>query len=80
MKAVKQRMQDQGLKPVHVKHAVLLIVADAYLDLHRDELLEEAAERIAAWPDLRKMAEQEAKRRVKAIQKTSLQQRQKAQQ
>ena len=63
MKAVKQRMRDQGLKPVHVKHDVLLIVAEAYLDLHRDELLAEAAEGIAASPDFRKLAEQEARRR-----------------
>jgi hypothetical protein len=67
MKAVKQRMRDQGLKPVHVKHAVLLIVANAYLDLHRDELLEEAAERIASWPPFQKLAEQEAKRRRRTV-------------
>ena len=63
MKAVKQRMKDAGLKPVHVKHDVLLIVAEAYLDLHRDQLLEEAAEFIARSPELRKLAEAEAKRR-----------------
>jgi hypothetical protein len=63
VKAVKQQMRNAGLKPVHVKHAVIVAAANAYLDQHREELLAEAAETIDRWPPFRKMAEQEAKRR-----------------
>jgi hypothetical protein len=67
VKAVKQQMRNAGLKPVHIKHAVIQAAANAYLDQHRDELLAEAAEKIDGWPPLRKMAEQEAKRRRKTV-------------
>lgn len=46
IKAVKQQMRNAGLKPVHVKHAVIVAAANDYLDQHRDELLEEAAETV----------------------------------
>ena len=75
MKAVKQRLRDQGLRPVHIEHKVIRAAADAYLDQYWNELLEEATETIDRWPPFRKLAEAEAKRRAKAIQKTSLQQR-----
>jgi hypothetical protein len=67
IKIVKQQYRDQGLQPVHIKHAVIVAAANAYLDRHWDELLTEAAERIASWPALRKMAEAEAKRRRKTV-------------
>ena len=70
-KAVKQQMKDAGLKPVHIQHAVIVTAANAYLDQHREELLEEAAETIDRWPPLRKMAEQEAKRRRRSPQVTT---------
>jgi hypothetical protein len=78
IKAVKQQMKDAGLKPAWIEMKVITAAADAYLDQHRDELLDEAAERIARWPPLRKIAEQEVRRRTKAIQKTSLQQQAKS--
>ena len=73
-KAVKQQMKDAGLKPAWIEHAVIVAAANDYLDQHWDELLADAAETIDRWPPFRKMAEAEAKRRAKAIQKTSLQQ------
>jgi hypothetical protein len=73
-KAVKAEMKAAGHMTADIELRIITAAADAYLEEHLDELLAEAAERIAAWPDFRKMAEAEAKRRAKAIQKTSAQQ------
>lgn len=61
--AVKQQMKAAGIKTSQIERRIVTAQADAYLDQHRDELLDEAAERIASWPGFRKIAEQEAKRR-----------------
>ena len=68
-------MKDAGRKPAWIEHAVIVAAANDYLDQHWDELLADAAETIDRWPPFRKMAEAEAKRRAKAIQKTSLHRR-----
>jgi hypothetical protein len=39
IKAVKQRMQAQGLKVQHFQHKVILAAADEYLTNHRSELV-----------------------------------------
>ena len=67
IKAVKQRMKDAGLKPTHIELKIITAAAGAYLDQHRDDLLDEAAATIASWPPLRKLAEQEAKRRRRTV-------------
>jgi hypothetical protein len=67
IKAIKQQYRAQGLRPVHIKHAVIVAAANAYLDRHWDELLDEAADRIASWPPLRQLAEQEARRRRRTV-------------
>jgi hypothetical protein len=63
-------MQAAGLKIHCVEMRKITAAANAYVQEHREELIEEAAAKIATWPGLRKLAEQEAK----AIRKTSLQQ------
>jgi hypothetical protein len=62
-KAVKAQMQAAGYKVSHIEARIINMKADAYLDQHRDALLAEAIETIATVPALRKIAEQEAKRR-----------------
>jgi hypothetical protein len=57
MKAIKQRLQAQGLKPVHIKHAVIVTAANDYLDQHWDELLADAAETVRNVPSFRTLAE-----------------------
>jgi hypothetical protein len=74
VKAVEAELKAQGLRPSYVPMKRINAEADAYFVEHRDELIAEASQVIARWPGLRKIAEQEARRRIKAIQKTSLQQ------
>ena len=69
-KAIKQCFRDQGRNPVHIAPKVIAVATWAYLDDHRAELLEEAEEFITSAPGLRKLAEQEAKRRRKLYQIT----------
>jgi hypothetical protein len=63
-------MQAAGLKIHCVEMRKITAAANAYVQEHREELIEEAAAKIATRPGLRKLAEQDAK----AIRKTSLQQ------
>jgi hypothetical protein len=77
-RAVKARMQAAGIKTAHIEVKIVTAAADAYLDQHRAELLAEAAMTIDSVPGLRKLAEAEAKRRAKVVQKTSLQQQAKS--
>ena len=58
-KAVKAQMKAQGWKPQYVEASI----ANAYLEAHWDRLIAQAAEVIAKVPELRRMAEREARRR-----------------
>lgn len=49
IKAVKQRMQAQGLKVQHVEHKVIVAAADDYLANHRSELVAEATKIVERW-------------------------------
>jgi hypothetical protein len=69
-KAVKAQLQAQGHKVSHVDARVIAMKANAYLDQHRDELIAEATMTIDSVPELRKLAEAEARRRRKAYQIT----------
>jgi hypothetical protein len=73
-KAVKAQFQAAGWKLSHIDARVINMKANEYLDQHRDDLIAEAAMTIDRVPELRKLAEAEAKRRARAIQKTWLQQ------
>jgi hypothetical protein len=64
IKAVKRQMQAAGLKTSHVEMRIITAAANAYLQDHRDELLEEAAEMIVRVPGLLKLYEQEERRRT----------------
>jgi hypothetical protein len=77
-KAIKAQLQAAGYKVSHVDARIINVKADAYLDQYRDALIAQATMTIDSVPGLRKLAEQEAQRRAKAIQKTSLQQRAKS--
>jgi hypothetical protein len=63
VKAVKQQLRDQGLRPVHIERAVIVTAANAYLDKHRDELLAEATETVRNFAGFRTLAEREARER-----------------
>jgi hypothetical protein len=70
-KAVKQQMQAAGLKVSHIEARIIHAQANAYLDQHRDALLAEATMAIDGSPELRKMAEKEARQRAKTVRKIS---------
>ena len=65
--AVKQDLQAQGVKLSQVRHCIIIQEANRYVDQYRDELVVEARRMIARSPELRKMAEQEAKRRRRTV-------------
>jgi hypothetical protein len=62
-RVVKQRLQAQGHKLSQIEARIIAAQANVYLNQHRDALLAEAAMTIDRSPELRKMAEAEAKRR-----------------
>ncbi len=62
IKAVKRRMQAQGLKLPHIEHSIIVSAAHDYLRDHPD-LLEQAAETVRTVPQLRTLAEREERRR-----------------
>jgi hypothetical protein len=66
-KAVKAQLQAAGHKVSHVEARVIAMKANAYLDQHRDELIAEATMTIDSVPELRKLAEQEARRRRRTV-------------
>jgi uroporphyrinogen-III synthase len=50
IKAVKRRLQAQGLKPQHIPAKEIRALAEEYLQQHRARLMAEAAELIATSP------------------------------
>ena len=66
-KAIKAQLQAAGLKPAHIDARIINAKADAYLDQHRDALVAQATMTIDAVPSLRKLAEQEARRRRRTV-------------
>jgi hypothetical protein len=68
-KAVKAQLQAAGYKVSYVEARIIAVQANAYLDQHRDALLAEAAMTIDRSPELRKMAEKEARQRAKTVRK-----------
>lgn len=62
IKTVKRAMQAQGLKPAYVERQVIVSAAATYLREH-PELLKQAAETVRKIPQLRTLAEREARRR-----------------
>jgi hypothetical protein len=66
-KAIQQHFRSQGRNPVHIASTVIAGAAVAYLDAHRAALIAEAEAFIARSPRLRKMAEQEVRRRLRLL-------------
>ena len=66
-KAVQAQMQAAGLKLSQVEAHIIAAAANAYLDQHLDDLIAEATMTIDRVPELRKLAEQEAKRRRRTV-------------
>ena len=50
-KAVLFALRAQELKPQHFSAREIAVLADYYLNQHRDQLVAEAAEAIATWPE-----------------------------
>jgi site-specific recombinase XerD len=57
---VKAQMRAQGLKPQYIEYREIVSAASAYLDAH-PELLEQAAKTVRNLPQLRTLAEREAR-------------------
>jgi hypothetical protein len=66
-RVVKQRMQSAGLKTAHIEVRIIAAAADDYLAQHRDDLIAQAAMTIDSVPSLRKLAEQEARKRRRTV-------------
>src|SRR5580704_17681803 len=49
MKAAKAGLQAQGLRPSQFSHRDLVIRAEQYLDLHREELIAEPTQIVERW-------------------------------
>jgi hypothetical protein len=49
IKATKAELRAQGLRPTHMPHRDIVVLADAYLANHRDELVAEAKEIVKRW-------------------------------
>jgi hypothetical protein len=64
-------MQAAGIKTNHIEVRIVTAAADDYLAQHRDDLIAQAAMTIDSVPSLRKLAEQEAKRRRRSPQVTT---------
>jgi hypothetical protein len=52
-----------GLKPSHIEMRRIVAEANSYIEAHRDELLDQAAETVRNVPGLRTLAEREARER-----------------
>jgi hypothetical protein len=63
---VKQQLRDAGIKLSSIERRELMQRANDYLAEH-PQLLVEAAEKIEATPSLKKIAEQEERRRAKLV-------------
>jgi hypothetical protein len=57
---VEQRMRDQGVRVQYVSIAIIREQAQAYLEAHRQELLDQCAEIVQRDPKLRAMAEKDS--------------------
>jgi hypothetical protein len=66
-RAIKAQLQAAGHKVSHTDARIIHARADAHLDQHRDALLAEAAMVIDSIPSLRKIAEQEARKRRRTV-------------
>lgn len=49
VKAVRQRMRSQGLKPQYIQRSIIVAAADDYLASHRSELVAEATKIVERW-------------------------------
>lgn len=63
IKAVKRQLQAKGLKPHCVERKIIYAAVDEYVTLHRQELIEEAAETVCKVPELRTLYEREQRDR-----------------
>jgi hypothetical protein len=65
VKAVKHQLQARGIRLNDVAARDIHIWADAYLEVHRQELIEQAMEMVSSGRELRKLYEREHRQRVK---------------
>jgi hypothetical protein len=60
IKAVKEQLRRQGLKPAHIAKREIVAIAEDYLAQHRQAFLEQTAERVRTSPALRALSESNA--------------------
>jgi hypothetical protein len=66
IKIVKQELAAQGIKLWDVTSAQIQLLAQAYVQSHREEMIRVACDTVRIAHGLRELAEQEARRRAKA--------------
>lgn len=66
IKAVKEQLRRQGLKPAHIAKREIVAIAEDYLAQHRQAFLEQTAERVRTSPALRALSESNASASEKA--------------
>jgi len=66
IKIVKAELAAQGIKLWDVTSAQIQLLAQAYVQSHREEMIRVAIDTVRIADGLRQLAEQEAKRRAKA--------------
>jgi hypothetical protein len=57
-KAVKHRLQAQGLKLTHYSAKDIIILAEQYMAQHLEQLINEATASVATWPEFRALMEE----------------------
>lgn len=62
IKAIKRQIQSQGLRLANFSARDIHIWVDAYLEAHRQELIEQAKEMVSKSPELCKLYEREQRR------------------
>jgi hypothetical protein len=65
VKAIKRQLQARGIRLNDVTARDIHIWADAYLEVHRQELIEQAMEMVSSSRELRKLYEREQRQRAK---------------
>jgi hypothetical protein len=66
VKCVKREIAAAGIKLGDVTNAQIQLLAQAYAEGHRDELIRVACDMVRTGAELQRLAEQEARRRAKA--------------
>jgi hypothetical protein len=71
IKAVKEQLRQQGLKPAYMAKREIVGLAEDYLVEHRRLLLAQAWERVCSAPELRELYDREQRKRQRLLERIS---------